>query len=119
MVFDPDVAPRDREGFVRWYDTQTEWAEGHSYDDPRVTAPALANWFAEISQTFPPMNGPFASDDYDNPRVTDYSIGRSVIYAAFAWSQADAAFEAVDRLAAKHGVGFFDASSEQGDIRFP
>jgi hypothetical protein len=49
----------------------------------------------------------------------DYSIGRSVIYAAFAWSQAETAFEAVNRLAAKHGVGFFDVSSEQGEIRFP
>ena len=119
MVFDPAVAPRNRDDFLSWYDTQTEWAEGHSYDDPQVTTPALASWFADMSQVFPPMNGPLASSDYDNPKVTDYSIGRSVIYAAFAWSQVEAALQAVDRFAAKHGVGFFNVSSEQGEIRFP
>ena len=119
MVFDPEAAPRDREEFMRWYRAQTEWSEDHSYDDPRVTIPALAGWFAEISEAFPPMNGPGASDDYDNPRLTDYSIGRSVIYVAFAWSEADAAFETVRRLAIEHEVGFFDVSADEGEIRFP
>ena len=119
MVFDANAAPHDQEGFLRWYDSQTTWTEQHSYNDPQVTTPALASWFAEISKTFPPMNGPFASHEYDNPKVTDYCIGQSVIYAAFAWSQAKLAYETVDRLAAKHCVGFFDASGENGDIRFP
>lgn len=119
MVFDPAAAPRDRESFLSWYGAQTEWAEEHSYDDPKITTPALANWFADISQDFPPMNGPFASNDCDNPRVTDYSIGRTVIYAAFAWSEAEPAYEAVRRLAAKHSVGFFDVSGEEGEIRLP
>lgn len=119
MVFDPAAAPRDRDDFLRWYDTQTEWSEGHSYGDPQVTTPALASWFAEMAQAFSPMNGPLASKDYDNPKVTNYSIGRSVIYAAFAWSQAETAFEAVYRLAAKHGVGFYDVSAEEGEIRVP
>ena len=119
MVFDPNAAPREREEFLAWYGAQTEWAEDHSYDDPMVTSPSLANWFAEMMEVFPPLNGPFASTDYDDPKVTDYSIGRSVIYAGFRWSQAESAFEAVDRLAAKHGVGFFDVSGEDGEIRFP
>jgi hypothetical protein len=70
MVFDPAAAPRNREDFLQWYDRQTEWAEGHSYDDPEVTTPALASWFAEMLQLFPPMNGPLASNDYDDPKVT-------------------------------------------------
>ncbi len=119
MVFDPAIAPRSRDEFLRWYDDQTAWDEGHSYDDPQVTTPLLAAWFAEMSEAFPPMNGPHASSDYDNPNVTDYSIGRSVIYAAFAWSVAELAFAEVDRLAVKHGVGFFDVSSNEGEIRFP
>ena len=119
MVFDPATAPQDREQFLRWYDAPTEWSEEHSYDDPNVTTPALAAWFAEISQAFPPMNGPFASDDFDNPRVTDFCIGRSVIYAASAWAQAEDAHAAVSRLAAKHSVGFYDVSSDEGEIRFP
>lgn len=119
MVFDPHAAPRERDDFMDWYERQTEWTEEHSYDDPQITSPSLANWFAEIAEAFPPMNGPFASNDYENPKMTDYSIGRSVIYVAFAWSQAESAFEAVDRLAAKHRVGFFDVSGDQGEIRFP
>jgi len=119
MVFDPNAAPRTREDFMLWYERQTEWAEEHSYDDPQVTSPKLANWFAEIAEAFPPMNGPFASYDYENPKLTDYSIGRSVVYAAFASSQAEPAFETVYRLAAKHQVGFFDVSDEEGEVRFP
>jgi hypothetical protein len=63
MVFDPASAPRDREAFLNWYAAQTEWTEDHSYDDPRVATPALAGFFAHIVQVFPPMNGPFASND--------------------------------------------------------
>jgi hypothetical protein len=29
MVFDPAAAPRERDDFLRWYDAQTEWTEGH------------------------------------------------------------------------------------------
>lgn len=119
MVFDPSAAPREREQFLAWYDAQTKWAEDHSYDDPQVTTAALASWFADISRTFPPMNGPFASGDFDNPKVTDFCIGKSVIYAAFAWSQAERAYEAVTHLAAEHSVGFYDVSSDDGEIRFP
>jgi hypothetical protein len=118
-VFDPTAAPRDRDEFLSWFEAQTEWTEGHSYDDPAVTTPALASWFAEMSHAFPPMNGPLASRDFVDSSVTDYSIGRSIIYAAFAWSQARAAFDAVNRLAAKHRVGFFDVSGDPGEIRFP
>jgi len=34
MVFDPAAAPAGREAFMEWYDQQTEWADGHSPDDP-------------------------------------------------------------------------------------
>jgi hypothetical protein len=62
------------------------------------------------------MNGPFVpvgEPIYDD-EVTDYSIGKSVVYAAFAWSVADKARASVFELAKKHGVGFFDASSDDG-----
>ena len=51
--------------------------------------------------------------------VTDYSVGRSVIYAAFAWGQAKSAYRLMFDLAAKHRVGFFDVSSESATIWFP
>ena len=124
MVFDPAAAPREREEFMQWYDVQTEWAEDHEYDDPAVTTPALRAWFLEMIETFPAMNGPYGGDEddddyFDNPHVSDYCIGKSVIYTAFAWSVADEAYETVCTLAAKHGVGFFDVSSDDAEIRFP
>jgi hypothetical protein len=119
MVFDPTVAPLGRKEFMSWYSQQTQWTESHGYNNPDVPAPHLREWFRDIIKTFPPMNGPLASGNVDDPRVTDYSIGRSVIYAAFAWSEATAAYEAVKALAMKHRVAFFDASSEAGDIWLP
>src|SRR5690606_15004282 len=68
---------------------------------------------------FPPMNGPFASGDHDDSKVTDYSIGRSVIYSAFAWSVAEDAYSKMRELAIKHSVGFFDVSADDGEILFP
>jgi hypothetical protein len=119
MVFAPEAAPRDCEAFLAWYGQQTEWSEMHSYDDPVVATPGLRAWFAEIVEQFPPMNGHLASDDPDDPCVTDYSVGKNVIYAAFAWSQAGAARRAVVAAAAKHRVGFFDVSSDDPAIVFP
>jgi len=122
MVFDASTAPRGkRAAFLKWFDEQTQWGESHGYNDPEIPATALKNWFKAMIKEYPPLNGPLAASDdkCDEPNVTDYSLGRSVIYAAFAWSEAEAAFEAVNRLATKHGVGFYDVSSDDGEIRFP
>lgn len=117
MVFAPEAAPRERESFMKWYSEQVEWDEGHSYDDPVVSTPQLRGWFTEMIAQFPPMNGPCAVDDPDDPHVTDYSVGKNVIYAAFAWSQAEPALALMTQLAAKHGVGLFDLTD--GTIYFP
>jgi hypothetical protein len=119
MVFRNEAAPRAKTDFMKWYKDQTEWAEEHSYDDPKNTSTELRNWFMEMIQTFPAMNGPFASDDDDNPNVSDYCVGKDVIYVGFAWSLAGQAYDKMLELAEKHGVGFFDVSSDNGDILFP
>ncbi len=119
MVFDPAAAPFDRKEFKAWYDDQTKWSEGHSYNDPKVTTPALQDWFHEMIREFPAMNGPYASTDYDNSYVTDYSVGRAVIYAGFAWSVAQDAYKAVVEGAARHKVGFYDVSGPHGEIVLP
>ncbi len=119
MVFEPTVAPRDRCGFMEWYEAQTQWSEDHDYDDPGVSSPSLQKWFEEMIQTFPPMNGPLAGDDVDDPHVADHCIGTEVIYSAFAWSVAEEAHPKMRELAIKHRVGFFDASAENGEILFP
>lgn len=73
----------------------------------------------EMIKTFPAMNGPYAVDDPDNAFVTDYCIGKDVIYVTFAWSMAEKAYEVMKSIAEKHSVGFFDASADDGDILFP
>jgi|ERR1051325_685626 hypothetical protein len=119
MVFRSDSAPRTRPEFMTWYHDQTKWAEGHSYNDPIVTSDELKSWFMEMIKTFPAMNGPYAVDDPDNEFVTDYCIGKDVIYVTFAWSIAEKAYEVMKNVADKHRVGFFDASANDGDILFP
>jgi hypothetical protein len=118
MVFRNDSAPRKTNEFMDWYLEQTEWAEEHSYDDPANTSDELRNWFMEIIITFPAMNGPFASEDYENPNLSDYCIGKDVIYVGFAWPVAVKAYRTMIKLAAKHNVGFFNVSSENGEILF-
>ena len=119
MVFDPQSPPSGREGFMSWYQEQTQWAEDHDYNNPDVCTPALRAWFFEMIKEFPAMNGPHASEEVDNPKLTDYCIGRSVIYAAFAWPEAVAASKAVTSLAEKHQVGLFDVSATNGGVWLP
>ena len=71
---------------MNWYEQQTQWTEEHSYDDPAVSAVKLREWFLEIIQTFPALNGPLSQNDLpeDEASPTDYSVGKSVIYCACA-----------------------------------
>lgn len=118
MVFDPAAAPVPKADFLVWFDKQTEWGESHSYDDPSVTTPNLRQWYHLMVPDFPPMNGP-DSDDSDSPRISDYSIGRSIIYVAFASSQAEVAYQAARAAAAKAGVGVFKAGGRDAEIWLP
>ena len=102
-----------------WYKGQTQWREGHTYNDPAVSTPKLRAWFFEMIKEYPPMNGPHASDDVDDHKQTDYSIGKYVIYACFAWSEATSAIKATFNLAEKHRVGFFDVSTNNGGVWMP
>lgn len=119
-VFEPSAAPTDPEEFATWFEAQTEWDEPHGYDNPVVASPALRAWFMDMHREFPPLNGPFArSGNEDDPRTADYSVGRTLIYVGFSWSQARAAYAACYRLAAKHRVGFLDVSGDDGGVWFP
>lgn len=121
MVFERTKAPQKRKEFLVWYDKETEWSEEHGYNDPAVTSSALREWYEEMIKTFPNMDSSDVEveDDDTEAHLTDYSIGHNVIYAAFAWSVAEEAYEKMKALAQKHGVGFFDVSSDDGDIILP
>lgn len=118
-VFDPAIAPSSYAEFVKWFEQQTEWSESDDYDDPKKLSKPLLAWFREMIDTYPPMNGPLASDDVDDPRVTDYSLAPGLIYGAFAWSQATNAHEHVRALALAHHVGFADVSTEGFPVWIP
>lgn len=128
MVFEKTKAPATKMEFIAWYERQTEWGEEHDYQTISVSSPALQNWFMEMKEKFPPMNGEYAPNldplDEDEAEeleqhMVDYSIGHDVIYAAFSWSVADEAYELMRSLAQKHQVGFFDVSADDGDIILP
>ncbi|KAA1180612.1 hypothetical protein [Paenibacillus sp. B2(2019)] len=124
MAFETSKAPQERAAFMKWYEQQVQWSEDHTYNDPSVLSEALQRFYSELSEQFPNMN---VEDEIfeameeagtDN-RLTDYSLGSSVIYAAFAYSVAEEAYTAMRELAIKHKVGFFDVSRNEGDIIFP
>jgi hypothetical protein len=121
MVFDPNTAPTTHAQFMLWCVAQTEWAEGHDFNDPVVTTPPLRAWFMDIIQSFPPMNGPFSKAvlSEDEARTANYSLGKSIIYCCFAWSKEDLANRTVFELAQKHGVGFFNVSSSGEEVWLP
>jgi hypothetical protein len=122
LAFDPAAVADD--DFPAWWQVQSQWPEGHSYDKPEVTTPNLRAFYSELIQTFPPMNGPDAVTDEDldrdpelESRMTDYSIGTSLIYGAFAWSQARTGQAAFTALAAKHGVAVAMVSDDGSILR--
>ncbi len=126
MVFEKSKSPRTKEEFMKWYDEQTEWGEDHDYQTPSVSSAALQNWYQSMKNIFPPMNGIDAPTEDElqknedlEERLTDYCIGRDVIYVAFSWSLANEAYEKVKQLAKQYDVGFFDVSAEDGDIVLP
>lgn len=121
MVFAPEAAPQDRAAFMQWYEQQTQWTEAHNYDDPAVCTPALRAWFLELIQSYATLNGPYATKaPPDDPApVADYSLGQALIYTAFTWREADHAYQTTFNLAAKHGVGLFNASSDNSEVWLP
>lgn len=118
MVFALEDAPKDRTEFLEWYEIQTDWSKNETSFDPSFTNPNLQKWITELSQQFPAMNGPLAPEDDDAEDLTDYTITKSVIYASFPWSQSESAYKAAKDLAIKHQVGFFNASSANGEIEY-
>jgi hypothetical protein len=118
VVFEPDNAPRECVAFMEWYRGQAAWSEPLNYDDPANASPRLKRWYDSMRASFPAMNGPDATTDYDNLRVTGYTIGRHLIYADFRWDYADEAYAEALKLAQAQRLGFFDASGS-GNVWLP
>lgn len=141
LVFDPEIAPRDRSDFMAWYSNLTKWEEKRDYNSPDGMTGNLPTFFERLRQEFPAMNGPLAYD-FDQPEpkpltfwqklfgakqppapepfnealVTDYTLAENAIYMAFAWSVSDQAYNRVFNIALSTGVGFFDVSAKNGAV---
>lgn len=121
MVFEPEAAPKSHAAFLEWFQRQTKWNEGHSYNDPAVTSARLRAWFDDMRLHFPPLNGPFSTEELpeDEGTAADYSIGKQIIYVAFAWSKATEAAQMTMDTAVRHGVGVFDVISNNEEVYLP
>lgn len=120
FVFEPQDGLRDRKTFLAWYEAQTDWAPGTDYCNPRNASPALKDWYMDMIGTFLPINGPDRPhiDEIGQCPTADYCVGPKFIYAAFSGGNSRNAYEMVVSLAAKHQLGFFDASGNS-EVWFP
>ena len=122
MVFEPSEAPRERNAFLDWYRVQTQWSEDHSYNDSATTTPGLSAWFAEMCRDFPSINGPGAYDIANDElisRATSYSIGRSVIYACFSWTEVKRRLLARSCIGGQASCRFFQRQRREWRDMFP
>jgi hypothetical protein len=119
MVFDPLAPPKDRNGFMIWYEEQMMWSEEHDDSHLEVSAPSLVSWFLDMSMEFPSFDDPQNADKIDDQKLTEYSFGKSIIYTNFNWSEAENARRVMFELARKHKIGFFDVSAEDGQVWVP
>jgi len=116
-VFDPREEFRERSVFLTWFDGRTSWSEGLDFFDPTNATSGLQAWYREMVGTFPPLNGP-DRPAYMELCMADYGIGTDLIYVGFTKASGGLPYETMFRLAAKHGVGFFDVSGN-GAVWFP
>ena len=115
VVFETSKAPTVHAEFLKWLSTQTRWGEKRDYYSIAGTQPRLVAWFMDIKERFPPLNGEYSLSDEEafasietEKRLTDYSIGSDIIYAAVGWSVAEEADKLMAQLAKRHAVGFYN-----------
>ena len=120
VVFDPIVAPQDREKFVHWYRRTATWEDSRDDTVPGRCSPSLKSWFLEMIEIHPALNGPYAKPLglTEDPLEADYCMADHLIYVAFSASK-PAAYQTSFTLAAKHAVGLFAVSEPSGEVWFP
>lgn len=115
LVFDKSKAPKSSIEFGEWFEEKSKWSEERDYFDIKGTTKPLVDFFMELNQIFPEMNGPYSPTEEEinnNPdielRLADYTIGSDLIYIGFPWSLAEEANDKVRELAFKYGLWYSD-----------
>jgi hypothetical protein len=80
------------------------------FDPAAVDDSGLPAWFAAQSRWD-------EDHGYDEARATDYSVGRQIVHAAFAWSVADEARRACLDAARRSGVAVALVSDDGAVVR--
>lgn len=120
MIIEKNSMPKTSEEFHQWIEEKTNYDQDWDYNDVEKTTSRLKEWYMEMIQYFPPMNGPYAlaqeeleADDDLEERVTDYTIGDTFIYASFAYSQEETALSIARKLCLKYELVLYNASEDQ------
>ena len=87
------------------------------YNDYRHSTNELQNFFLDMKDIVPPLNGEFSPSDEElgqgEYQEADYCIARDAVYMSFAWSDGPRVHPMVKEKAREHDVAFFDITSEQ------
>ncbi len=146
LVFDPARVPDSDHDMCAWYDALVKWDHPDSNVTLAQTTPALRNFYELLALNFPPITpnqdnsskparitdrlihllsgqktiDPRFAEDFDEARLTDYSIAKDAIYLSFAWSVSDDAIKTALDAAAETRVGFWNVSEKNSHpLRLP
>ena len=103
MVIDHHPRFKKSKDFLSWYDNVTKWEDEVDYNDYRHATTPLQNWYLEMKDVVPPLNGQFApaNDKLGTGEFpeADYSIAKDAIYVALSYEKVEEVKEAVAQKA--------------------
>lgn len=114
MVIDHHPRFKKSKDFLSWYDNVTKWEDEVDYNDYRHATTPLQNWYLEMKDVVPPLNGQFApaNDKLGTGEFpeADYSIAKDAIYVALSYEKVEEVKEIAFNLAKKYKLAYFDIS---------
>ena len=126
MVFDADIAPKDKKGFREWFEQEAGEQGPESSDLPEICKnDAFRAFYEQMAEVFTPFNGPDAVHLPENAsqlrilRTGEYSFRRHSAYMCFGWPAQDFARAACSTFSKELGLGFYMLSTRYPQVRFP
>lgn len=122
MVIDHHPRFKNCIDFLTWYDDVVKWEDEVDYNDYNHTTMPLQNWYMEMKEIIPPLNGPFAPADKDLGKSifpeADYSITKDAIYVALSYENVEETKDIAINLAKKYELTIFDISGSN-ELSYP